>query len=132
MATATTITALVIDDSRVVRSILRKYLSELGMLVLEAGDGAQALDILAEHPEIVLALVDWNMPVMDGLQFIIEVRRQGIYPDLKIVMVTTESESEQIMRAMAAGANEYVMKPFTKEVLVEKLELLGLALTRAN
>ncbi len=124
MATATTITALVIDDSRVVRSILRKYLSELGMLVLEAGDGAQALDILAEHPEIVLALVDWNMPVMDGLQFIIEVRRQGIYPDLKIVMVTTESESEQIMRAMAAGANEYVMKPFTKEVLEAKLSML--------
>ncbi len=124
MATATTITALVIDDSRVVRSILRKYLSELGMLVLEAGDGAQALAILAEHPEIVLALVDWNMPVMDGLQFIIEVRRQGIYPDLKIVMVTTESESEQIMRAMAAGANEYVMKPFTKEVLEAKLSML--------
>lgn len=124
MATATTITALVIDDSRVVRSILRKYLSELGMLVLEAGDGAQALAILAEHPEIVLALVDWNMPVMDGLQFIIEVRRQGIYPDLKIVMVTTESESEQIMRAMAAGANEYVMKPFSKEVLEAKLSML--------
>jgi len=124
LATATTITALIIDDSRVVRSILRKYLSEMGMSVLEAGDGAQALDILAEHPEIVLALVDWNMPVMDGLQFIIEVRRQCIYPDLKIVMVTTESESEQIMRAIAAGANEYVMKPFTKEVLEAKLSML--------
>lgn len=124
MPTASTITALVIDDSRVVRSILRNYLSEMGISALEAGDGAQALVILAEHPEIMLALVDWNMPVMDGLQFISEVRRQSVYADLKIVMVTTESESEQIMRAMAAGANEYVMKPFTKEVLEAKLSML--------
>lgn len=124
MPTASTITALVIDDSRVVRSILRKYLSEMGISALEAGDGAQALVILAEHPEIMLALVDWNMPVMDGLEFITQVRRQGVYADLKIVMVTTESESEQIMRAMAVGANEYVMKPFTKEVLEAKLSML--------
>jgi two-component system, chemotaxis family, chemotaxis protein CheY len=124
LPTASTITALVIDDSRVVRSILRNYLSEMGISALEAGDGAQALVILAEHPEIMLALVDWNMPVMDGLQFISEVRRQSVYADLKIVMVTTESESEQIMRAMAAGANEYVMKPFTKEVLEAKLSML--------
>lgn len=72
----------------------------------------------------MLALVDWNMPVMDGLEFITQVRRQGVYADLKIVMVTTESESEQIMRAMAVGANEYVMKPFTKEVLEAKLSML--------
>src|SRR6478735_5667377 len=101
--------AIIIDDSRVVRSILKNYLAELGISAYEAGDGAQALAILEEHPEIGLALVDWNMPVMDGLEFIQVVRSQSRYSELTIVMVTTESESEQIMRALNAGANEYIM-----------------------
>jgi two-component system chemotaxis response regulator CheY len=118
--------AIVIDDSRVVRSILKRYLAEMGIPAWEAGDGAQALACLEEHPEIRLALVDWNMPVMDGLEFIQTVRRQSQYGDLTIVMVTTESESEQIMRALNAGANEYIMKPFTKEVLEAKLSMLDI------
>jgi len=72
-----------------------------------------------------LVLVDWNMPVMDGLEFIKTVRQSRTWDSLRIVMVTTETESEQVQRAMTAGANEYVMKPFTSEVLVAKLSLLG-------
>ena len=72
-----------------------------------------------------LVLVDWNMPVMDGLEFIQAVRQVRAWDAVRIVMVTTETESEQVQRAMAAGANEYVMKPFTPEVLVAKLSLLG-------
>jgi two-component system chemotaxis response regulator CheY len=83
------------------------------------------LDRLRDHPDIVLALVDWNMPVMDGLEFIQAVRREPTWNSLRLVMVTTETESEQVQRAMTAGANEYVMKPFTAEVLIAKLSLLG-------
>jgi two-component system chemotaxis response regulator CheY len=116
--------ALVVDDSRAVRLLIRGILGELGMSVVEAGNGREALDRLAENPDIDLALVDWNMPVMDGLEFILAVRTRRDYDGVRIVMVTTETEIEQVARAMAAGANEYVMKPFTKDVLVAKLSIL--------
>jgi two-component system chemotaxis response regulator CheY len=116
--------ALVVDDSRTVRIILREILQEMGAEVVEAGDGLEALEQLRRHPEIDLVLVDWNMPVMNGLDFILAVRAQPAFDGLRIVMVTTETEGEQIARALRAGANEYVMKPFTKEVLVAKLSLL--------
>lgn len=116
--------ALVIDDSRAVRLILRNYLAEAGIPAAEAGDGRDGLDQLLADEEIGLVLVDWNMPVMDGLQFITEVRRRPLLNHVKLVMVTTESESDQVLRATAAGADEYIMKPFTKEVLVAKLSLL--------
>jgi two-component system, chemotaxis family, chemotaxis protein CheY len=116
--------ALVIDDSRAVRLLIRNILGELGMEVVEAGNGQEGLDRLGDSPEVDLVLVDWNMPVMDGLEFITAVRGQRIYDPVRIVMVTTETESEQVTRALAAGANEYVMKPFTKDVLVAKLSML--------
>jgi two-component system chemotaxis response regulator CheY len=116
--------ALVIDDSRAVRMLIRSILGELGMDVVEAGNGQEGLDRLGESADVDLVLVDWNMPVMDGLEFITAVRGQRIYDPVRIMMVTTETESEQVMRAMAAGANEYVMKPFTKDVLVAKLSML--------
>ncbi len=116
--------ALVIDDSRVARAVIRQILIEIGHTVLEAGDGRAGLEALANSPDVALVLVDWNMPVMDGLEFITAVRAQRVYDALKIVMVTTETESEQVTRAMAAGANEYVMKPFTRDVLVAKLSML--------
>lgn len=116
--------ALVVDDSRTVRLVIRSILADLGIDTVEAGNGQEALLRLAEFPEIGLALVDWNMPVMDGLEFVVAVRAQRGLDGLRLVMVTTETESEQMLRAMAAGANEYVMKPFTKEVLVAKLSLL--------
>lgn len=116
--------ALVIDDSRAARMLIGNLLREQGFTVHEAGDGRAGLEQLHAHADIRLVLVDWNMPVMDGLEFILAVRRERDWDHLRIVMVTTETEIEQVQRAMTAGANEYVMKPFTPEVLVAKLSLL--------
>jgi len=74
-----------------------------------------------------LALVDWNMPEMNGLEFIRTVRAEQSYNGVLLMMVTTETEKENVVRALAAGANEYVMKPFTQEVILEKLQIFGLA-----
>jgi two-component system, chemotaxis family, chemotaxis protein CheY len=118
--------ALVVDDSRAMRSILTRLLSNLGFDVAQAGDGAEALQVLdaGTRPDVIL--VDWNMPVMDGLTFIKTVRGRDELRDISLMMVTTESEQGQIVRALAAGAHEYVIKPFTDEVIAEKLALLGL------
>ena len=116
--------ALVIDDSRAVRLLVGNILRDQGYEVIAAGHGQEGLERLAENPEIRLVLVDWNMPVMDGLEFIQAVRNVRAWDDVRLVMVTTETESEQVQRAIAAGANEYVMKPFTADVLVAKLALL--------
>lgn len=116
--------ALVIDDSRAVRLLIRNALIEMGADVVEAANGREGLLQLEQHEDLQLVLVDWNMPVMDGLDFIKAVRSRKEYDRLLIMMVTTETEQEQVIRALAAGANEYVMKPFSKEVLVAKLSLL--------
>ena len=116
--------ALVIDDSRAVRIIIRNILREIGMDVAEAGNGLEGLDQMKYNPDISLVLVDWNMPVMNGLEFIQSLRSQRSYDGVRIMMVTTETESSQVLRALTAGANEYVMKPFTKDVLVAKLNML--------
>ncbi len=119
--------ALVLDDSRAMRMILRRILKECGFDVLEAGDGKEALEVVAAAPEVpVLALVDWNMPVMNGLEFVKAVRAEPAYKQMTLMMVTTESEHGQIVRALAAGAHEYVIKPFTSEAILDKLSLLGL------
>jgi two-component system chemotaxis response regulator CheY len=118
--------ALVVDDSRAMRIIIGNILRELGIDVLEACDGREAIDKLAENPDIEIALVDWNMPVMNGYEMIQAVRSDRDYDRVRIMMVTTESESEQVSKAFAAGANEYVMKPFTKEILTAKLSLLDI------
>lgn len=120
--------ALVIDDSRAMRMILRRILLDAGFDVVEAGDGQQALDVVAAAPEVpALALIDWNMPVMNGLEFVKAVRAEPAYKAMTLMMVTTESEHGQIVRALAAGAHEYVIKPFTAEAILDKLSLLGLA-----
>jgi two-component system chemotaxis response regulator CheY len=118
--------ALVVDDSRAMRSILTRLMSGLGFDVAEAGDGAEALAVLDAGPRPDVVLVDWNMPVMDGLTFIKQVRSRDDLRDVSLMMVTTESEQSQIVRALAAGAHEYVIKPFTDEVIAEKLALRGL------
>ena len=117
--------ALVIDDSRAVRLLVGNILREQGYDVVAAGHGQEGLERLQENSEIRLVLVDWNMPVMDGLEFIQAVRKVRAWDEVRLVMVTTETESEQVQRAITAGANEYVMKPFTAEVLIAKLSLLG-------
>lgn len=118
--------ALVVDDSRVMRLIIGKIVKENGFEVIEAGNGQEALDQLrATDSGITLALVDWNMPVMDGLSFVQAARADGAFSALRMIMVTTESGSEQVARAIEAGADEYLMKPFTKESLRDKLALIG-------
>ena len=118
---------LVIDDSRAVRAILRKYLQAMGHTVLEAGDGAAALDLLRQNPDAALALVDWNMPVMDGLALVKAVRAEPAIAGVRLIMVTTETEMEHVAKALEAGADEYIMKPFTQEMIAEKLSLAGLS-----
>jgi two-component system, chemotaxis family, chemotaxis protein CheY len=119
--------ALVVDDSRAVRMILRKILNELGFEVCEAADGRQALDIIAaQKTTLALVLADWNMPEINGFELLKQVRRNPELASLPIVMVTTETEMDQMAAALEAGANEYVMKPFTKDIIVEKLELVGI------
>src|SRR5438105_2479066 len=120
--------ALVVDDSRAIRGIVGRIVKEAGFDVVEAANGREALDRLREAGgSIGLALVDWNMPVMDGLELVKAVRGDGAYGDLAIIMVTTEAEAAQVEQALEAGANEYLMKPFNKEALAEKLALLGLS-----
>ncbi len=118
--------ALVVDDSRVMRTILTNLLVDMDFTVLQAADGAEALQILDDGARPDVALVDWNMPVMDGLAFIKRCRANPDYRDVVLMMVTTESEQSQIARALAAGANEYVIKPFTEEDITKKFEMHGL------
>ncbi|MCL2455083.1 MAG: response regulator [Micrococcales bacterium] len=122
--------ALVIDDSRVMRKIVGGNLRELGFETVEAGDGQEALDVLDSGVEVDLACIDWNMPVMDGLTFVTKVRANPELRGITLMMVTTESEQGQIVRALAAGAHEYLIKPFTPQAMREKLELLGLVSMR--
>ncbi len=118
--------ALVIDDSRAMRRIVGSILGGMGYEVREAGHGREALDVLTEGWVPDLATVDWNMPVMDGLQFVAAVRSNPVWRSLTLMMVTSESEHTQIVRALAAGAHEYVIKPFTADAMRDKLALLGL------
>jgi two-component system chemotaxis response regulator CheY len=117
--------ALIVDDSRAMRSILGQMLRSLGFEVIEAGDGAEGLVRLEEAGGADLALVDWNMPVMNGIEFVRAVRRQAAYDPMRMMMVTTETELESIMQALNEGANEYVMKPFTRDIIAQKLEMMG-------
>jgi len=118
--------AMVIDDSRAMRSILRRIVGELGFDVVEAADGQEALDLMDAGQVPHIALVDWNMPVLDGLGFVSSVRKRAEWRDVTLMMVTTESEHGQIVRALAAGAHEYVIKPFTPDAIADKLQILGL------
>jgi len=118
--------ALIIDDSRTMRSILRRILTGLGFECREAGDGQQALAALESGPLPDVCLVDWNMPVMDGYTFVTRVRAEQAWRGITLMMVTTESAHSQVVRALAAGAHEYVIKPFTPDGIADKLRLLGL------
>jgi len=121
--------ALVVDDSQTIRLILRKYLGKIGFDVVEAADGVEGIARLREMSQTDLVLVDWNMPNMSGVDFVRAVRAIRQYDSLPLVMVTTNTELDQIASALEAGANEYIMKPFTQDVIRGKLELLGLLKT---
>jgi len=117
--------ALVIDDSRALRRILGDMLRQLGFTVAEAADGKLGLEALHSGPQPSVVLVDWNMPNMNGLEFVQAVRAEAKYKDMPLMMVTTETEMEQMVKALEAGANEYVMKPFSQAVIMDKLAMLG-------
>ena len=119
------IRVLVVDDSRAVRMILSRILRSVGYEVCEASDGNDALARLAQEDGVSLILVDWNMPNLNGLGFVRRLREDSSKDGITVMMVTTETEVDQMVTALAAGANEYVMKPFTAEVISEKLRLLG-------
>ena len=118
--------ALVIDDSRAMRLILGRMVRELGLETAEASNGREGLAQLVAGLAPDLILVDWNMPEMTGIEFVETVRLPPYSYTASLVMVTTETEIPQVMRALEAGADEYVMKPFTKESIFEKLRLLGM------
>ena len=118
-------TCLVVDDSSVIRKVARRILEGLNFQIVEAEDGEQALEVCKRAmPEAVL--LDWNMPVMDGYEFLGNLRRLpgGAMP--KVVFCTTENGIDHISRALYAGANEYIMKPFDEDIIAAKFQEVGL------
>lgn len=118
-------TCLVVDDSKVVRKVVRRIMEELGFTVSEAEDGKCAEDYCTTtKPDLIL--LDWHMPVMNGLEFLKTLRAMegGALP--KVIFCTTESEMTNIMQAMSLGADEYVMKPFDAEIIRGKLDQIGM------
>lgn len=116
---------LVVDDSKVVRMVARKILEELEFEITEAADGQQALDACHQGmPDVIL--LDWNMPVMDGLQFLHALRSGEGGDAPKVVFCTTENDIAHIQKAIAAGANEYIMKPFDSDIIQSKFAQIGI------
>jgi two-component system chemotaxis response regulator CheY len=119
--------AMVVDDSRAMRSLLRKILDENGFeVVAEAENGREALDKLNQVGALDLTLLDWNMPIMNGYELLCELRKDAKWSSMRVMLVTTETEASQILLALDAGADEYLIKPFAKEALREKLSVMGL------
>ena len=119
-------TCLVVDDSKVIRKVARHILETLDFTVEEAGDGQEALDAVAiAVPDVVL--LDWNMPVMSGIEFLRALGERNIQPRPKVVFCTTENGTAHIRAALEAGADEYVMKPFDRDTLASKLQFAGVA-----
>ncbi len=113
---------LLVDDSSTMRRIQKTQLSNLGVGdIIEAEDGAVALTQLERNMPVDVILLDWNMPVMDGLTFLKKARENDAYKSVKIIMCTSESEKEKVVEALKAGANNYIVKPFTPESLKDKL-----------
>jgi two-component system, chemotaxis family, chemotaxis protein CheY len=117
--------ALIVDDSTTMRMILKAHLKKLGFEVTEAVNGRDALDRLKAMVTADLVMVDWNMPEMDGLEFVRHVRAMPGNEDLLVMMVTAQTGAEEMRAALDAGADEYLMKPFNEEHLRAKLALLG-------
>jgi two-component system chemotaxis response regulator CheY len=118
--------ALIIDDSRAMRSILVGILDEAGFETVPVADAEEALALLDSDRDFELALVDWNLPAMSGLELVVALRKIPSLEGLRLMMVTTETELDRVREALDSGADEYIMKPFDKEMLLEKLTLLGI------
>ncbi len=114
---------LVVDDSSTMRRIIKNTLARLGYKdVLEAEHGAAAWQVMQENSDIDVLITDWNMPEMNGLELVKKVRAESKYEDMPIIMVTTEGGKAEVITALRAGVNNYIVKPFTPQVLKEKLE----------
>ncbi len=115
--------ALVVDDSRMMRMTVRKLLETIGLEIVEAGDGKEALEQMAQH-DIKLVMLDWNMPVMNGIECLKGIRAEEKYASVVVIMLTTENQMDAIREALTVGANEYIMKPFTDDMLIEKVKMV--------
>ena len=125
--------ALVVDDSRAMRMVLRRSLERLGFVVYEASHGREALAVLEGMSAVPdIALVDWNMPEMDGLEFIKVIHTDRRWSTMTVMMVTSEGEPARLVEALTAGADEYLTKPFQQEAFINKLNLHGLAANEVN
>lgn len=116
---------LIVDDSSVIRNVARRIMEEARFETAEAENGKEALEKCRENlPDVIL--LDWNMPVMDGLEFLTELRKEPCGNNPKVIFCTTENDMDHITQAISAGANEYIMKPFDKEIIFSKLQEVGL------
>ena len=118
--------ALIVDDSRTTRRLIGDIMRSMEFEVAEAGDGREALEQLSKLGTADVVLVDWNMPVMNGIEFVKAVRANSKYADIPLLMVTTETEMDQMALAFMAGVNEYLMKPFDAEMVRGKLAWIGI------
>ena len=118
-------TCLVVDDSSVIRKVARRILEGLDFQIIEAEDGEKALEA-CKHAMPEAVLLDWNMPVMDGLEFLVNLRAMPGGDAPKVVFCTTENGMDHIARALEAGADEYIMKPFDKDIVTDKFREVGL------
>lgn len=119
---------LIVDDSKAMRTFLQHIAAELSFTTEEAEDGRIGLSKLIKNDPsepFAVALVDWDMPVMNGLELVQTVRRNQDFSDVKLMMVTTQNTPERVAAALEAGADDFLMKPVTKESLEEKLQILG-------
>ena len=119
-------TALIVDDSSTVRMMMTSIVKKLGFETLQANDGVQALSVFEKNPHISVAFVDWNMPNMSGIEVVKHLRANHGPDQVRIIMVTTETEMSRVVAALDAGIDEYVMKPFTADVIKEKMQMVGL------
>lgn len=117
--------AIVVDDSSAMRAILRLILKQQGFEVIEAKNGKDAFRTLQESGPVQLALIDWNMPEMGGLELLQGIRGNHAFDSMRVMMVTTETDLLQVRKALVSGADEYVMKPFNREIIADKLNLMG-------
>lgn len=116
---------LIVDDSSVIRKVARRIMEEANFQISEAENGSEALESCRTHlPDVIL--LDWNMPIMDGLEFLHHLRKEPCGDMPKVIFCTTENDMDHITKAIAAGANEYIMKPFDKEIIISKLKEVGM------
>jgi two-component system chemotaxis response regulator CheY len=116
--------AMVVDDSKAMRTVLSRMLRACGYdEIAQAANGVEAFRTLRDTGSFDVVLVDWNMPEMSGIEFIRRVRNSGVLEHASVVMVTSETAIEKVAEALASGADEYLMKPFTQDALLEKIEL---------